>query len=269
MSTLPEFSAMGVSLQYDEALIVDDVSFKAHGGQLVGLIGPNGAGKTTLIKAMAGLLKPSKGAMALDGCDLTVWSKPALAQRVGYLSQTRAVHWPVTVARLVSLGRIPHRGPWDSLSEDDQMAIDAALTLTDSTEIKDRTITTLSGGELARVLLARVLAGEPQVILADEPVSGLDPGHRLQVLGGLKALAQSGRLVVVVLHDLTLASRFCDRLILMNHGRVAADGAPKDVLTPARLSSVYGITSLQVTDGDEAAVLPWATVTSAKTISDD
>ncbi len=268
MSAGPEFSVAGVSLHYDDKLIVDDTSFTARGGQLIGLIGPNGAGKTTLIKAMAGLLKPSTGILKLEGRDLTAWSKSALAQKVGYLSQSRMVHWPVTVERLVSLGRIPHRAPWGSLSDHDQAAIDAALTLTDSVEIKDRTITTLSGGELARVLLARVLAGEPSVILADEPVSGLDPGHRLQVLGGLKGLAQSGRLVVVVLHDLTLASRFCDRLILMNHGRVAADGAPKDVLTPERLASVYGITSLQVSDGDDAAVLPWATVANAKTISD-
>jgi iron complex transport system ATP-binding protein len=268
MSAPPEFSATGVSLHYDETLIVENVSFTARGGQLIGLIGPNGAGKTTLIKAMAGLIKPTKGTLTLDGRNLTAWPASALAQQVGYLSQNRMVHWPVTVERLVSLGRIPHRSPWDSLSGADRIAINAALTLTDSTEIKHRTITTLSGGELARVLLARVLAGEPQVILADEPVSGLDPGHRLQVLGGLKALADSGRLVVVVLHDLTLASRFCDRLILMNHGRVAADGAPEEVLTPGMLSSVYGITALQVSDGDATAVLPWASVATAHTVSD-
>lgn len=266
MTVRAEVTVNGVSLTYDAKVIVQDVSFAAADGQVIGLIGPNGAGKTTLIKAMAGLLKPSQGSVAYEALDLTQWPKHALAQKVGYLSQSRVIHWPVSVERLVSLGRIPHRGPWDSLSVDDETAIEAALQLTDSAGLRERVVTTLSGGELARVLLARVLAGEPRVILADEPVSGLDPGHRLQVLHGLRELARGGKLVVVVLHDLTLASRFCDRLILMNHGTVVADGTPSDVLTPDQLSSVYGITSLEVSDGDDVAVLPWQSTKNSRPI---
>ena len=196
--------------------------------------------------------------MSLDAKPLAAWSQDALAQKIGYLSQSRIVHWPVTVDRLVSLGRLPHRGPWDGVSDTDQAAIDEALALTDVEALRSRTVTTLSGGELARVLLARVLAGEPQVILADEPVSGLDPGHRLQVLSGLKRLSADGRLVVVVLHDLTLASRFCDRLILLHEGCVAADGTPEKVLGPEILASVYGVKAVTVSHGDETTVLPWS-----------
>ncbi|MBT4740848.1 MAG: ABC transporter ATP-binding protein [Rhodospirillaceae bacterium] len=258
MTTSPHFEVDSLSVQYDDVRVLDQISFAANGGSLIGLIGPNGAGKTTLIKAMAGLLTTSSGTMSLDAKPLAAWSQDALAQKIGYLSQSRIVHWPVTVDRLVSLGRLPHRGPWDGVSDTDQAAIDEALALTDVEALRSRTVTTLSGGELARVLLARVLAGEPQVILADEPVSGLDPGHRLQVLSGLKRLSADGRLVVVVLHDLTLASRFCDRLILLHEGCVAADGTPEKVLGPEILASVYGVKAVTVSHGDETTVLPWS-----------
>jgi iron complex transport system ATP-binding protein len=257
MMVPPCFDVSDLSVGYGAAFALDRVTFTAKGGALVGLIGPNGAGKTTLIKAMAGLLVPSSGTLALDSKPLETWTPGALAQRIGYLSQSRIVHWPVTVERLVSLGRLPHRGPWDAISGADQAAVDAALALTDAEAIRSRTVTTLSGGELARVLLARVLAGEPSVVLADEPVSGLDPGHRLQVLSGLKALAAKGRLIFVVLHDLTLASRFCDRLILLHEGRIEADGEPATVLNPATLAKVYRVEAVTVSQGDETAVLPW------------
>ena len=258
MTRSPYFEIDGLSVQYGDVRVLDQVTFAANGGALIGLIGPNGAGKTTLIKAMAGLLKASSGAMTLDARPLTEWPHDALAQKVGYLSQSRIVHWPVTVDRLVSLGRLPHRGPWDSVADADQVAIDEALALTDVEALRSRTVTTLSGGELARVLLARVLAGEPQVILADEPVSGLDPGHRLRVLGELKRLSLYGRLVFVVLHDLALASRFCDRLILLHEGRVEADGIPGDVLSPQTLATVYGVEAVTGYQGGETTILPWS-----------
>lgn len=260
MTTSPHFEVEGLSVQYDDVRVLDQIAFAARGGALIGLIGPNGAGKTTLIKAMAGLLTTSSGVMTLDGKPIDKWHQDALAQKIGYLSQSRIVHWPVTVDRLVSLGRLPHRGPWDSVSDTDQAAIDEALMLTDVETLRSRTVTTLSGGELARVLLARVLAGMPQVILADEPVSGLDPGHRLQVLSELKRLSADGRLVVVVLHDLTLASRFCDRLILLHEGRIEADGIPGDVLSPQTLATVYGVEAVTVSKGEETTVLPWSHV---------
>ncbi len=248
-----------VTVRYNGEHVIDRVSLSTVPGEVIGLIGPNGAGKTTLIKAMTGLLIPLSGEISVNGQSLSHWNREALARTIGYLSQSRLVHWPVTVERLVSLGRLPHRGPWQDLSADDRDAIDSALESADVASIRERTVTTLSGGELARVLLARVLAGRPQVLLADEPVSGLDPGHRLQVLERLRTFAQlGGRSVVIVLHDLTLASRFCDHLILLDQGRVIADDTPAAVLQPERLSSVYGVDAVTVTHNGQQAVLPWA-----------
>lgn len=257
MTELAHLEVASLTVQYNGAAVVNGVSFAAKAGTLIGLVGPNGAGKTTLIKALSGLLPPNSGTVSLDHKPLPSWQRSALARSIGYLSQSRVVHWPVTVERLVSLGRLPHRGPWDRLSPADDAAIHAALTATDVVELRHRTVTTLSGGELARVLLARVLAGEPRVLLIDEPVSGLDPGHRLQVLEQLKTLAAGGRLVIAIMHDLTLASRYCDRLILLNEGQVAADGTPREVLDPGHLTSVYGVDAITVDHAGQTAVLPW------------
>lgn len=258
MSKPVALDVQDLTVRYNGSPVVDHVSMAAGPGSVIGLIGPNGAGKTTLIKALSGLLVPTSGTVALDGKPIKMWTRDALARSVGYLSQSRVVHWPVTVERLVSLGRLPHRGPWDRLTGEDAAAVDAALVAADVESIRQRTVTTLSGGELSRVLLARVLAGEPRILLADEPVSGLDPGHRLQVLTGLRALARQDRLVIVVLHDLTLASRYCDRLVLLDRGCVVADGTPDEVLRPDRLSSVYGVDAVTVSHNGETAVLPWA-----------
>lgn len=258
MTSLPELEVLDLGVSYGLDSVLEHISFEAKGGTLIGLIGPNGAGKTTLIKGLANLLSLASGSILVDGKPLPAWNREALARRVGYLSQSRTVHWPVTVERLVSLGRLPHRSPWDGLSDADQRAIQQAMELTDVEALSARTATTLSGGELARALLARVLAGDPQIVLADEPASGLDPGHRLQVMNSLQQLARGGRLVIAVLHDLTLASRFCDRLILLQHGRVAADGAPGAVLTRERLDRVYGVNAVTVEQKGETAVLPWS-----------
>lgn len=257
MTVSPNLEVVDLSVSYGQDSILEQVSFEAEGGTLIGLIGPNGAGKTTLMKALANLLVPTSGRIFIDNQALRSWNREALARRLGYLSQTRTVHWPVTVERLVSLGRLPYRSPWGGLSDVDRSAIRQALERTDVASLQARTVTTLSGGELARVLMARVLAGDPQIILADEPASGLDPGHRLQVLSSLNELAGDGRLVIAVLHDLTLASRFCDRLILLQDGVLVADGAPDEVLTPETLQRVYGVNAVSVENEGATAVLPW------------
>lgn len=254
----PILTAQNITQRYNGTPVIDDVSVSAEPGTVVGLIGPNGAGKTTLIKVLAGILKPLAGTVAFNNKPLSAWSRDALARSIGYLSQSRIVHWPVTVDRLVSLGRLPHRSPWQPLTSADQDSINDALSAADVESLRDRTVTTLSGGELARVLLARVLAGQPSVLLADEPVAGLDPGHRLQVLERLRYFSDRGRLVVIVLHDLTLASRFCDRLILLDQGKVVADAEPAKVLQPDRLQAVYGVDAVTVTHNGQQAVLPWA-----------
>ena len=234
------FSLHEVTVAYDGRTVVGGVTLELTAGQIVGLIGPNGAGKTSLLKACASLV-PVSGRILLKDKPLTSWPRKRRARTVGYLAQERAVLWPVSAARLVALGRLPHLGPWDALPEADAVEVTGAMRATDILHLADRPVTELSGGELTRVLVARLMAGAPEVLLADEPVSGLDPAHALQVLKLFRDLAHGGRCVVVVLHDLTLAARFCDRLILMDAGAVAADGAPLDVLTPENLARCYGV----------------------------
>jgi iron complex transport system ATP-binding protein len=242
MTKAPALSLRDVGVYFGTREILSGITLDLAPGALVGLIGPNGAGKTTLLRACASLA-PSSGEIALHARALKSWEPRARARAIGYLAQERSVVWPVTTARLVALGRLPHLGPWDSPSQADDAEVQKAMAATDVLHLADRPVTELSGGELTRVLVARLLAGAPDILLADEPVSGLDPAHAMQVLAILRALAGQGRTVVVVLHDLTLAARYCDRLVLMDAGAIVADGAPLDVLTPAHLARYYGVTA--------------------------
>jgi iron complex transport system ATP-binding protein len=214
--------------------VLDGVSLAVNDGEMVGLIGPNASGKTTLMRVLAGLIVPDSGTATPP---LTPAER---ARSVAYLEQGAQVHWPLAVRRLVALGRLPHLGPFQRPSEADARAIDAALAETDVAALANRPVTELSSGELARVHLARALATAPRVLLADEPVASLDPNHALQVMELLRAQAARGA-VVVVLHDLTLAARFCDRLVLLDRGKVVADGAPMTVLTPETVARIYGV----------------------------
>lgn len=223
--------------------VLDDVSVTMGGGALIGVIGPNGAGKSTLARVLLGLLTPDAGRATIDGEDVARIAKDTMARRVAYLPQATAVHWPLSVARLVGLGRLPHLGPFSRISAADGAAIDAALRDTGTTHLANRIVNELSGGERARVMLARALATGAPALIADEPLTSLDPGHQLEVMALLRAQAQGGALVVVVLHDLSIAARFCDRLLLMDRGRLVADGAPGEVLTDDALARVYGITA--------------------------
>ncbi len=232
--------------------------------ELVGLIGPNGAGKTTLLRALAGLLAPEAGRVTLSGKPLASLPPRSLAREVGYLPQGGGSYWPVTAAELVMLGRMPHLGPWRKPGARDEAAVAAALAATDAAHLAARKVTQLSGGERMRVLLARALAGEPRLLLADEPVSGLDPYHRLEAMEHLRALARDGKGVAVVLHDLTLAARYCDRLVLLDGGGIVAEGAPSDVLSADRLASVYRVRALHGFEGGEPFVVPWDPLVQAR-----
>lgn len=224
--------------------ILSDGNLTARAGRVVGLIGPNGAGKTTLLRAILGLAPLARGAVTVDGVDMSAAPAHRRARTLAYLPQGGVIHWPITVERLVLLGRLPHLEPWASPGEEDRRAVEAALAAADVSSLCVRLATTLSGGERTRVLLARALATEAPVLLADEPVAALDPYHQLTIMALFRRLAAAGRAVVVVLHDLGLAARYCDDLVLIAKGKTAACGTPTEVLTPQVLTEVYGVRPL-------------------------
>ena len=228
----------------------------AYPGQLTAVIGPNGAGKTTFLKAAAGLLNPAAGTVLLDGRPIVAWEPQALARTLAYLPQERIVHWALTARAVVALGRLPYRPLGAGESAADVAAIDAGLAAVDATHLAQRPVLELSGGERARVLVARALAQEPRALLADEPAAGLDPAHQLSLFRHLAALAESGRTVIVALHDLSLAARFCHSVILVHGGRAIAAGAPQDVLTAEHLATAYGITARYHTLDGVPVVVP-------------
>lgn len=237
-----------------DARVIRGVSLAAEGAQFVGLIGPNGVGKTTLVRAIAGLI-PFGGSVALDGEAVSAMSPRARARAMSYLAQGAGSHWPLEVSRLIALGRLPHLEPFHRAGAADEAAIARAIALAGVGEFIGRDVLTLSGGERARVLLARALAVEAPLLLVDEPVSALDPYHQIRIMEVLRAYADEGRTVVAVLHDLSLAARYCDRLILLDNGKVKADGAPSEVLTPQNLRDTYRIEAL-IGDEGERFVLP-------------
>lgn len=217
--------------------VVDGATFEIADGQVVGLIGPNGAGKTTLMRGALGLLA-HKGQSSL-----TKLSARDRAKHVAWLPQAREIAWPVTVETLVTLGRAPHLSAGQRTSDDDRNAVEHALDKMDLIALRTRAATELSGGEQARVLIARALAQATPLILADEPVAGLDPGHQIATMQAFKDLAQTGTSTLVSLHDLGLAARHCDRLILMDRGKIIVDGTPDAVLTPSHLEATFGISA--------------------------
>ncbi len=254
---MSRLGADAVTVRLGARTALDAVTAAVSGHELVGLIGPNGAGKSTLLRTMAGLLDPAAGTVALNGRPFAAIGRADRARRIGYLPQDGTIHWALPVAEIVLMGRLPHLRGWQRPGARDRAIADAAMAALDNAGLAARPATRLSGGERARVLLARALAGEPDILLADEPVAGLDPYHRLEVMEHLGGLAARGTGVVVVLHDLALAARFCHRLVLLAGGRVAAEGAPAAVLTAERLAGVYRVEALAGMHEGAPYVLPW------------
>jgi iron complex transport system ATP-binding protein len=221
---------------HDDVTLVRGVSLQVRTGEVVGLIGPNGAGKSSLLKLLAGLRPPTQGTVSLLGSDLSQLAPLPRARAIGYLEQRPVLHWPFSVYELVALARLPYA---DAAQPSGQQAVAKALAAVQIQSLASRQVASLSEGEKLLVNLARVLAGTPTVVLADEPTAALDPAHQHHVMTLLRAQAKQGLGLLVVMHDLTLAARYCDRLILLQHGAVIADGLPTAVLTPEKLRTVY------------------------------
>jgi iron complex transport system ATP-binding protein len=238
-------SAQNITVRLGNAAIVRDASLALNTGELVALVGPNGAGKTTLMRALAGLV-PAEGVIALGGKPLKDLSPRERARTVAYLPQGHLFHWPMSVEAIVMLGRAPHADAYSSATPDDRAAVANALATTETQVFAERAVTTLSGGEKARVALARALATQASVLLADEPTASLDPRHQLTVMELLRQVAHAGGAILAIMHDLTLAARFADRVVVMDRGTIVADGTPAEALSAKRLAAVFGIEATTV-----------------------
>lgn len=230
-------SLASVTLDLKRRRVLDGATVGFAPGRVTAILGPNGAGKTSLLRVAAGLIAPTSGAATIDGAPLGAMDRRARARTIGYLPQQGNIAWNMPAREVVALGRLPH----DSNGAADAAAIDAALAATDTAQFAPRTVGELSGGERARVLLARVLAGAPDWLLADEPLASLDPAHQLDLLDRLRDQAAAGRGVIVVLHDLAQAARVADDAVLMAGGRIVASGAAGEVLTADRLGELFGV----------------------------
>jgi iron complex transport system ATP-binding protein len=251
-------TAQALSVTLGGRLVLNDVSLSLSRGHLVALVGPNGAGKTTLLRALAGLL-PSQGEVTVGGDKLSSLALRERARRFAYLPQGHIVHWPLPARDIVALGRIPH-GATDParLSPKDAEAVERAMQATEVVEFGERRVTELSGGERSRVALARVLAVEAPVILADEPTASLDPRYQIDVMTNLRKAADGGVLVIVVTHDLGLAARFADTVLVLSEGRLVAQGSAAEALSEQIMADVFRISAYRAEHQREAVIVPWA-----------
>lgn len=255
--TALQLKAENIRFQRGQRHILEQLSLQLAPGEMLGLIGPNGAGKTSLVRILARLQEASAGQVSLGNDNIVDIPRKALAQKLAYLPQQADVHWPLKVRKLVALGRIPFQSPWQRLSAEDEALIDKAMQECEVEHLKDRCVTELSGGERLRVFLARVFCTGAKTILADEPVAALDPYHQLHTLELLAQHCQRGGNAIVVLHDLNAAAQFCDRLVLLNKGRVIAQGEPEAVLNSDTIRDCYQVNTDIVERPDGRWIIPW------------
>lgn len=236
-------SAQGIDYHIDSIAILSAIDLRLERGEMIGLIGPNGAGKSSLLRLLTGVESCSGGDIRIDDRPLEQLPSMERARRLGYLVQGASAHWPFSVEKVVGLGRIPYQKWWQQESSQDAAKVEQAMIRTETLAYRNRIVTTLSGGEQTLVMLARIFATEPELIFADEPVAALDPYHQLHVMEILREHASGEGAAIVVLHDLGLAARFCDRLYLLNHGRLHSSGTVAEVLTRENIAEVYGVDS--------------------------
>ncbi|MDE2933993.1 MAG: heme ABC transporter ATP-binding protein [Chloroflexota bacterium] len=233
--------AQAVSFSVEAKTLLDRVDMRAERGQFVGLIGPNGAGKSTLLRTLSGVVRPQEGAVWLEGSDLAAMAARDVAAMLALVPQIAPYTQGFTAFELVLMGRYPHLGRFEVEGQADDRIAEKAMRLTETEEFATRTLETLSGGERQRVFLARALAQQPRILLLDEPTSNLDILHQLTILGLVRQLVDDGLTAIAAIHDLNLAARYCDRLVLIGNGAVVTEGQPEDVLTPETIESAFGV----------------------------
>ncbi len=240
--------ARNIKYRYRKDWVLNEFNLKVEQNEIVGIIGPNGSGKTTVIKLLSRVLYPESGYITLLGRNIASMKQKEIAKIVAVVPQGTSVAFPFTVREIVLMGRSPHLSLLQIERELDLKIVDHSMALTDSLEIADRNIDELSGGEQQRVIIARALSQEPKILLLDEPTSHLDINHQVEIYDLIKRLnSEKGLTVIIVSHDLNMASEYCDRLVLMKNGRIYKDGIPKEVITESNIRDVYGI-NVMVTD---------------------
>jgi len=240
MTLAPFFRVKDLRFRYDESWVLDGLSFEVREGEILGIIGPNGSGKTTILRILSRVLMPQEGEVHLHGKNLLALSQKEIAQIIGVVPQDTYFPFPFTVGEVVLMGRSPWLSGFGFESERDLQIASQAMTLTNTLSFSNRLIFELSGGERQRVIIARALAQRSQVMLLDEPTAHLDIGYQIEIYDLIKKLNTEKRLtVIIVAHDLNLASEYCDRLILLDTGRIYKMGSPKEVITEENLSRVY------------------------------
>mgnify|MGYP000126621338 CR=1 FL=1 len=234
--------ARDIHFYYGAKKILDGISFTAEKGELIGIVGPNGSGKTTLLKVLDGILKPKFGSVYLDGRKIQEMGIDEIARNIAVVPQDSSTDTEFTVFEMVMMGRIPHLGKFSIETIEDEVEVEKWMKLTETLHLADRKMSEISGGERQRVIIARALAQEPRVLLLDEPTANLDVCYQLQIMDLLKKLTREFKLIVIcAIHDLNLASRYCDRLILLRDGRIVAMGKPIEVITTENLRKVFEV----------------------------